>query len=204
MGNLLRNERILEKPYHMSYPFVFELDNAYYMIPETGSNKTIELYKCVDFPSKWSFVTNLMEKISARDTTIFFYQKKWWLFTSINESLNSPNHDELFLFYSNDLFSTKWIPHPENPVVSDMKSARPAGKIFIKDNKIYRPSQDCSGRYGIAFSLCQIVTLTETEYKEIQISKVEAKWESKIKGIHTFNFDQNITVIDALKYQKRF
>jgi hypothetical protein len=199
-GKLLRNDIIIEKPYHMSYPFVFEWNDTYYLVPETGNNKTIGLYKCTNFPRKWSFVMNLMENVPAKDSTLFYYHDKWWLFTAINEMSNSPNHDELFLFYSSELLTTKWISHPCNPIISDIKTARPAGKIFIHDNKIYRPSQDCSGRYGRAFNLCQIITLTETAYEEILVSKVEANWNKKLKGTHTFNFDQNFTIIDTYCY----
>ncbi len=58
-GELLQTQKILEKPYHLSYPFVFHYDNHYYMIPETSENRTIELYKCEEFPVKWNFVMNL-------------------------------------------------------------------------------------------------------------------------------------------------
>jgi len=202
-GALINLQRIIEKPYHMSYPFIFESNNTYYMIPETGENKTIELFKCTSFPDKWDFVMNLMENITARDTTLFYYINKWWLFTSINESGNTSDYHELFLFSSADLFSNKWKSHPDNPVVSDVKTARSAGKIFIHDNKIYRPSQDCSGIYGRAFNLNRIVTLNETEYEESLEIKVEPNWNSHVKGIHTYNFDHNITVIDAYTYRKR-
>jgi hypothetical protein len=202
-GNLLQAKKIIEKPYHMSYPFIFEHQNNYYMIPETYMNKTIALYKCEKFPENWSLVMNLMENIKAMDSTILFYNDKWWLFTAINESSNFPDYMELFLYYSDDIFSTDWKPHPDNPIVSDIRNARPAGKIFIYDKKIYRPSQDCSGRYGRAFNLNQIVTLTETTYEEVFISRTEPDWEPTLKGTHTFNFDKDVIVLDAYTYLKR-
>jgi hypothetical protein len=33
-GQLLNSQKIIEQPYHMSYPFIFERDNVFYMIPE--------------------------------------------------------------------------------------------------------------------------------------------------------------------------
>jgi hypothetical protein len=203
-GNLLYCKNILEKPYHLSYPFVFEVDDTLYMVPETSENKTIELYKCDSFPDRWSFVMNLMENVVALDTTLFFHNHKWWLFTSINEMDYTLDHNELNLFYSDNLFTTNWTPHPCNPVVSDVRHSRPAGRIFIHDNKILRPSQDCSGRYGKAFNLNQITTLSETEYAEIVISKTEANWMPGLQGTHTYNFDKSVTVIDAYRYFKRF
>jgi hypothetical protein len=60
-GHLLKTERIIENPYHMSYPFVFECDGTWYMIPETGGNRSIELYRCTEFPWKWEFVKSINE-----------------------------------------------------------------------------------------------------------------------------------------------
>jgi len=203
-GVLQNCERILEKKYHLSYPHIFEYEEEYYMIPETGSNKTIELYKCTSFPNKWVFVRNIMENISSRDTTVFYYNNKWWLFTSIIElTTTTLSFNELFLYYSNDLFSSDWISHPENPIVSDHKLSRPAGKIFIKENKIYRPSQDCSGIYGKALNINQITKLTENEYEEIPIKKIEPNWNKKVKGTHTYNFNDKIIVMDAFTERKR-
>lgn len=90
-----------------------------------------------------------------------------------------------------------------NPVISDVRTARPAGKIFIKDGKIYRPSQDCSGRYGKAFNINQIITITETDYDEILVRKVEPEWNKSLKGAHTFNSDGGLTIIDSYSFRKR-
>ncbi len=203
-GALLRSDKIIERQYHMSYPFIFKLGNTYYMIPETGKNKTIELYKSADFPYRWEFEKNLMENISAVDTTLFFFNKKWWLFTCVDQTGNiSGNSTELFLFFTDDILSGKWESHPENPIVSDARSARPAGKLFIRDGIIYRPSQDCSVRYGRAFNINEITKLTETEYSETVRTKILPDWDKKLGGTHTFNFDNDITVIDVYSFRNR-
>jgi hypothetical protein len=174
------------------------------MIPETSQNKTIELFKCQDFPYKWEFTKKLMENLSAVDTTLFFHKNKWWLFTSIDETNNiSGGSTELFLFFSDDLFSDVWESHPCNPIISDVRTARPAGRIFKQNNKIFRPSQDCSIRYGKGFNLNQITILSETEYEEKLILKVDTEWDKDLKGTHTFNFDEDITIIDAYSYRRR-
>jgi len=145
-----------------------------------------------------------MENICAVDTTLLFHNRKWWIFTSIDDTDNiSGGSTELFLYFSDDLFSDDWKSHPNNPLVSDIRTARPAGRIFIRDNKIYRPSQDCSVRYGKGFNLNEITVLTETEYEEELLIKVEPSWDNKLKGTHTFNFDKNFTIIDAYSYRRR-
>ncbi len=203
-GNLIDNHKIIERPYHMSYPFIFKIKDSYYMIPETSKNKTIELYKCVDFPYRWEFERNIMENISAVDSTLFRFNNKWWLFTAIDQTANiSGCSAELFLYYTDDLFSGLWISHPLNPVVSDIRTARPAGNLFVSDGKIYRPSQNCSGRYGIGFNINHIAKLTENEYEETLISEVKPVWDKKLKGTHTLNFDTGFTIIDAYSYRSR-
>jgi len=203
-GDVISGSRILERPYHMSYPFVFTYDNEYYMIPETSGNKTIDIYKCLQFPDKWEFHKTIMNGLSAVDTTLFEYKGKWWLFTSIDESKGSAGLDtDLFLFFSDNPLTGTWNSHPLNPVVSDVRSARPAGKIYIKDGNIFRPSQNCSGRYGRAINLNMIKVLSETDYQEEVFMSIEPDWDNKLKGTHTLNFDGLLTVIDAYKFRKR-
>lgn len=203
-GTLLSSDKIIENKYHMSYPFVFKLEDMYYMIPETSKNKTIELYKSTNFPYEWKFERNIMEDISAVDTTLFFFNNKWWLFTSVDQTCNkSGSSTELFLYFTDNIFSGKWESHPANPIVSDVRSARPAGKMFIQDGIIYRPSQDCSGRYGRAFNINKVTKLTETEYNETVHVKIGPAWDKKLSGTHTFNFDQDFTVIDVYSFRKR-
>jgi hypothetical protein len=204
-GCLLGTGKIIENPYHMSYPFVFESDGVCFMIPETGGNRSIDLYRCTEFPWKWEFVKSIMKDINAVDTTLFRYEGKWWLFTlidKINSSLAvSP---ELYLFYADDFLADNWISHPMNPIVTDVRLARPAGKVFIRDGIVYRPSQDCSGRYGNSFDINEIITLTTDSYKEKQIKKIRPDWDPTLKGTHTFNQNEGFTIIDVYKLRRRF
>ena len=203
-GKFLHREIIIEKPYHMSYPFVFKYGDEYFMIPETSANKTIDMYRCSEFPYKWEFYKTIMSGLSAVDTTLFEYDGKWWLFTSVDKTAGNVGLDtDLFIFYSDNPLNGRWIYHPLNPVVSDVRSARPAGKIFYQHGNIYRPSQNCSGRYGKAFNICRIKVLSETRYEEEIVRKIEPDWDKNLKGAHTFNFDNGLTVIDVYAFRQR-
>jgi hypothetical protein len=203
-GNLIGSKKVLERTYHLSYPFLLKIDGTYYMIPETGENKTVEIYKCSEFPYKWEFVMNLMEGVRTGDVTVFHYNNKWWLFCCVDKTgIHEGLLDELHLFYSDNLFTKDWQSHPCNPINTDTKTARSAGEIFIKDDKIYRPSQDCSGIYGRGINLNEIIKLSETEYEEVLTQKVIPNNDLGIIGVHTFNADGKITVIDGFKYRRR-
>jgi hypothetical protein len=86
-----------------------------------------------------------------------------------------------------------------NPVVSDVKSARPAGCFFFRNDIVYRPSQNDSKWYGYGMKINQIVALTESEYKEICVCDIEPLWDDQVFACHTFNFVEGLTVIDGLR-----
>ena len=41
---------VLDEPFHMSFPYIFEFDQELYMCPETSENRDIRIYKCIEFP----------------------------------------------------------------------------------------------------------------------------------------------------------
>ena len=188
---------VLETNYHLSYPFVFEYENRYYMVPESAQNRSIDLYECVNFPTRWEFKMSLMRDVNAVDTTLFFYAGKWWLFTGLTEHDGAFPEVELFLFSSDELLTTDWHPHPLNPVVSDVTCARPAGPLFIRDGKIFRPSQDCSRNYGYGFNIQEIQCLTETDYIEKTIAAVKPHWDPRLIATHTYTRTEGIQIIDG-------
>lgn len=195
--------KVLEKDYHLSYPFVFEFENNFYMIPETESNNNIELYKCVDFPKKWEYHGEIMGNVSAVDTTIFNHDNKWWMFSGIKENMGSSNSDELFLFHSDNPLSDKWEPHSKNPIISDVRQARPAGKIFSFKDKLYRPSQNSSKFYGYGISINQINNISKNEYEETSITSILPDWDKNITRVHTFAYDSGLSMIDAKIKRRR-
>lgn len=203
-GNHSEPEKVLEKPYHLSYPFIFDWKNESYMIPETSENRSIEIYKCTDFPYHWELHKKIFENIDAVDTTLFFYNGNWWLFTNIRGNQGASFDDELFLFYSNDPLSKNWNPHPLNPIVSDTRKARSAGKIFEYEGNIYRPSQNCGGRYGRGLNLSKILKLSEAEYEEVVIGAYEPYWDKDLLGVHTISYDSGLTFIDVCSRRSRF
>lgn len=162
----------LERPYHLSYPFIFEHRGGIYMIPETASRRAIEVYRCENFPDRWEFVTTLMDNVYAVDTTLLNHGGRWWLFANMLTEKGASSWDELYLFSSDDPLSKDWAPHPLNPIISDARLARPAGPFFTLDGKLYRPSQDSSQRYGYAVNLNRVDVLTESDYAETCVEKI--------------------------------
>ena len=195
-------KKIIEHDYHMSYPHIVEYKNDYYMIPETAENETISIYKCVKFPDKWEFHMHIMENIKAYDATLLFKDNLWWLFANVVESNGISSWDELFIFSSPELLSKNWCAHSQNPVISDCRSSRPAGKIFKESGRIYRPSQNSSIRYGYGLKINEIIELNQENYEERLVTEALPNWDKSIIGLHTFNSEGNLNIIDAI-YKRR-
>jgi hypothetical protein len=189
--------KVLEEPFHLSYPHVFDYNGSLYMIPETRCAHSINLYQCTDFPTAWKHRSTLMNSVDAVDATILFHKNKWWLFTNIAEPAGTSLDNELFLFYSDNPTSQNWKSHPMNPVITDSKRARPAGKIIERNGKLYRPSQCMNPSYGYGIKFNEIDILTENEYREREIAFIEPKWDKKLKGVHTFCHENRLTMIDG-------
>lgn len=196
--------KVLEQDCHLSYPFVFEWCGKYYMVPESGGKRTIDLYEGTDFPYQWELKQTLMRDIKAVDTTLLHHAGKWWLFTAMAENEAAAPNVELFLFSSDELIDGQWVPHPQNPIVSDVKRARSAGAILKQDGKLFRPSQDCSRGYGYGFDLNEIVLLTESEYCEQPRVTVRPDWDKRVCATHTYANLGRLTAIDAFARVSRF
>jgi hypothetical protein len=203
-GNYTKPKTILSKNYHLSYPFLFEEDGVLFMIPETSNNKDIQLYVCTDFPLKWELVTTLMNNVEAVDTTIHKQDGLYWMFTNIRQHKGGSKHSELFLFTSDELASSHWKPHPNNPIISDVKQSRPAGNLFTHNGKLIRPAQNCSHYYGYGMNFCEIESLNTCEYRQQIIQTLNPKWKKEILATHTFNYLDKISISDALIKRKRY
>ena len=203
-GNCSKAKIILKKPYHLSYPFIFEYEGKYWMIPESWENHCIQLYECINFPYEWKHKMNLMEKLDAVDSTLLYNNKKWWLFTNIAQQKGASLNDELFLFFADSPITNNWTPHPMNPIISNNQLARPAGNIFERNGKLYRPSQDCSKSYGYGFNLNEIERLSETDYKEKLVKNIRPDWDTSIQRTHTYQFVNGLLIIDGMLLQRKW
>ncbi|MGA7158721.1 MAG: hypothetical protein WBY53_17885 [Acidobacteriaceae bacterium] len=194
-GTLRETSEALRRPYHLSYPFLIEYEGDIYMIPETRQNRSVELYRADEFPTRWSLAAVLLTDVVAVDATIHQAGGKFWMFVGLSNGKFS-SCDELGIFYANSLFGP-WSPHPSNPVISDVRRARPAGALFYQDGKLIRPSQDCSKAYGYAICFSEVLVLDETGYSEVPIGRIDPDWTSNNLGSHTYSRSDGFEIIDG-------
>ncbi len=192
---------VLERDYHLSYPFVFEWQGTHYMIPETHANNQVELFRASNFPHEWVFDRVLLPETRAVDATVAEINGRWWMFASIAPGDEIP-WDDLHIFHSDSPLGP-WTAHRRNPVKSDARSARPAGRIFQRDDRHYRPAQDCAERYGHSIVVHEIVRLDTDEFVETEVSRISPQWTDRLLATHTINADGKLTVIDGLMSRRR-
>jgi hypothetical protein len=201
-GSASKPEVVLALGHHVSYPFVFEHGDAVFMLPETVEIGGIRLYRAHAFPRDWRLEGVLVEDLRASDPTLVRHDGRFWLFAGVQDS-NERYADELWVWWADDLFGP-WQPHALNPVVSDVRCARPAGALFRRDGALVRPGQDCSRGYGHAITLNEVEILTTDEYRERQIGRIDPGVPRSVRAIHSVNADGAFEVIDVNRRLPRF
>ena len=154
---------VLHEPFHLSYPYVFEWDGGYYLLPESDPAKSVRLYKANQFPTQWRFHCTLLEGPRFVDSSIFQWNGRWWRFTETNPLIR---HSTLRLFHAAH-FTGPWLEHRQSPiVVGDAHKARPAGRVIVWQDTPIRFAQDCDPVYGTAVWAFAITELTPDRYAE--------------------------------------
>lgn len=188
---------VLEQPFHLSYPYVFEADGDLYLIPESREAHRIDLYRVSDDgPGTWRHVTCLIDNIEAVDSTVFQHNGRFWLYCGVPAPDTASDWEELHLFTSRSL-TEGWEPHPLNPVVSDPRRARPAGAPFVHNGSLIRPGQDCSDRYGESIVFSRIDVLSENDYVEVPAAVICPDWAPGLVATHTYNRSAQMTALDG-------
>ena len=185
---------VIETATHLSYPFVFNYDDRFWMIPEASASGSLQLYRCEKFPYSWSPEKSLLKGIPYADPTMFEHNGRWWLFITFRHGIHGLNSD-LFLYSASDPISGDWSPHPLNPVVRGFHNSRPAGRPFVHDGRLYRPSQNCLKRYGYGLKINLVTELSTETFRETTVREI-LPWDDRIIGIHHLDFHQNRILMD--------
>jgi hypothetical protein len=191
----------LERPYHLSYPAVFEWAGEWYMVPETGLRRAVELYRAVRFPDRWEHVADLVTGLLAVDATIARIEGRWWMFAGVVVN-GSSEATALHLFSAPDPLGP-WTPHVRNPVKVDVRGARPGGRVFQSGDRYYRVGQDGAPSYGSGLRLYTIDRLDDGGYAETEVERIRPGWRKGLVGTHTLNAAQGLTVIDTRRVRLR-
>lgn len=202
-GRATHFKEFMRKPYHLSYPCVWEEGGKIYLMPETYQDSKVHIYKAVKFPYKWELFKTIANDLSVCDTTPVTVNGRKRFYTT-----KVPENGLWEITDCNDL----------KEIAIDNGKVRGAGHFIILKDDIIRPSQNCSETYGgnLIFNhvdsfepykehvLFQVFSdkCPNSIEKDIVI-KISNSADSPYYGIHTYNLNEDYEVID-LKYRNRF
>ena len=186
---------VLDRPYHLSYPCVVPANGELFLLPETAEARRVDLYRFTRFPWDVEPVATLAEGLALVDTTPVLLNDRWYFFTTTVQPFM-----ETLLFWSERLDGS-WDLHPCSPVSCSVRNSRSAGNLFWKNGRLYRPTQDCSIRYGYGIQVNEVTRLTPTEFEERPAGYVAPSWMPNLLGTHTWNESSRFQVLDGIRFQ---
>lgn len=184
---------VLERPWHLSYPFVFDHGGETWLAPEGSTHGGVELYRATAFPSEWTLAHHLLPDWPLVDATIFEHEGRLWLFAGA-ATLGGSDWDELFAWHAPAL-EGPWTPHRLNPVKSDCRSARPGGRPLRLAGRLLRPAQRCERAYGEALTWLEITTLTPDRFEETEVASWRADGPG-LSGPHGADLGSRLRAVD--------
>ena len=183
---------VVSEPYHLSYPCVFSHSGNIYMIPESADNRSIDLYKAIQFPTRWEKMCRLETGVYY-DTTYCNIDGKDYL---ISYSPGIHNYS-LCLF---DLDTEKREVRKIAEMTYKSNIARPAGSLIKEGNNLIRPAQDCSRKYGEKLLYYRVKALNQEQYdEELSYSLSVEDTGLPYQRIHTYNSDEAYECVDFFK-----
>jgi hypothetical protein len=186
--------------HHFSFPFLFNWNEKLYCLPECFESEGVQLYSYNIVSEQLVHEKCILDGFRAVDPVLFEHEKRWWLLFTTKD-LPSVN---LYAFYASSPFGP-FEAHSQNPIKTDIRAARNAGSPFIFNNILVRPSQDCSGHYGKATYLNEIITLTPDRFEEEIFQKIHPEKNSHFRfGLHTLNGTDKFAVIDGKRFAFTF
>lgn len=193
-GSVSGFTRVLTRPYHLSFPFIFSAGDEIYMIPESRDAGRIELYRAKEFPWEWQLSRTLLERPGI-DTVLHVDQDgTHYFFTSFQQNPNASPF--LYVFHSSSL-EEPWRLHPASPISLDARYARNGGAILPVDKDQVRVSQDATNRYGSRLHFHRITRLNAKEYAEELIGSRTPDWGRSVIGTHTYTRSSQWEAIDG-------
>jgi hypothetical protein len=190
----------LQEPFHLSFPFLFEFEGNLYMCPETNEAREVRVYRCDEFPLRWSLAAVLMHEIVAADPVLFERDGRWWLLLNRDYAADGDLCWALDIYSADSPLSNKWIPHPLNPVCTDSLCARNGG-FLVEGTRRFRPAQRQGfNLYGLGLSIFEIELIAADDYRERQLRVIKPDFRPGLIGVHHMTSTGHLTVVDHLSW----
>lgn len=196
---------VLEQPFHLSYPQVFEHDGQTWMVPESYQAGEVALYRATDASlDHWTRECTLLGGQPVADASLIEHEGRWWMFYAL-VGAGGRDQRELHVAHAPTL-SGRWTPLDINPVRVDHSGARPAGRPFVgADGVLTLPVQDSRTGYGGAARMLRFLRLTP---ERVVIDAAEDSFtgglasDTHTAGLHTLSGCGDFTLIDVKRIDR--
>ena len=213
----------LEEDFHLSFPMVFDWNGEVWMIPETGHDHSLRLYRCRVFPTKWELVQRfatdeeLCDAIlvdrraealtilcseTKPDNQLYVRYRRYTLCHAVQETAALPLAEADTLPAAAPAGPFELLPdetynlqHRDFDFVS-----RNAGPLFVLGEQVIHPTQvSTSVDYGVYLQFLarrgsSEVPLCAATPQNVEITGLNA---ADVIGVHTYCQDDVLEVIDA-------
>jgi hypothetical protein len=196
---------VLDLPFHLSYPHVFEHAGQTWMLPECHQAGEIALYRAVDASlDRWERHAALLSGLPGADASVIEHAGRWWMFYTL---VGRAGRDQRELHVAHaPALTGPWTPLAGNPVRDDRRGARPAGRPYVGcDGVLTLPVQDSSAGYGSATRLLRFAVLTpERVVIEAGDERLTGDLVSRTHtaGLHTLSGCGEFTLIDVKRIDR--
>jgi hypothetical protein len=195
-GTLAPPTVLLDDGWHHSYPCTFRDSETVYCVPESTQRGATRIHR-LDDDGRLVPVCDVAPHARLADPTLFRWNGRYWLGCT---DLDLGNHDNLCLLHASDI-TGPWTPHARWPVRIDVRGARPAGMVFNSGGRLFRPGQDCAATYGAAVAIHEILTLTETDFRERPVAELRPDKSGPFPhGLHTLVHDGDRFWVDGKRF----
>lgn len=205
-GSLRKPQRVIEEEFHLSFPYVFKHNNAYFMIPECSESGQIRIYKMGADPYHWNIYLKWNDYQGFVDTVVYSKEDGDLYLITSQENPENKYQTRLVLLLLTNL---------SDQTAADLKQiwraadysyyARNAGGIMKQQDTIYRAVQYSTAReYGKNIIIKQITEMNENgliekDCSKIKIGDLSYKLPAFIYrpwGTHTYGRSNKIEVLD--------
>lgn len=196
---------VMDKPFHLSYPQVFEHEDETWMVPETYQANEIALYRATDESlDHWERECALIGGVPGADASLIEHEGRWWMFYTL-VGPGARDQRELHLARAPRL-TGPWTPLAGNPVRVSLEGARPAGRPFHDaDGLLTLPVQDSSTGYGGATRLLHFPVLTPERVEidaDVERLTGDLVSDTHTAGLHTLTGCGGFTLIDVKRIDR--
>lgn len=202
---------VLQEAYHLSFPLVFDWNGETWMLPETGANRSLNLYRCKSFPGEWECVRSFATGRELCDTIILGADAD-----ALALLCSEPKPDNgLYTRYRRyTLCRDKeqeggFALEEDEPYNLQHRSytlgSRNAGPLFVHGGQVIHPTQvSTTVDYGVYLQFyaqrgASEVPLCAATPQNVTINGLEG---ADIIGIHSYCGDEDVEIIDA-RYLKK-